>query len=263
MEKYAFEKNLTVYECTTSSEEYCIYATQKDAEEHFHQLGLYGTVTLDRVVGFNNQIHVFWVLRLDKEVIGYIPLFIDDEEAEDVIYTASEPIRRTTFYHKKGRCFIFFPRADGNIDVRVLVIFARQELVEALCLTQRIKPSEIYLTAMYTVQENYAVSSCWNVVVEEEQKGEILDKCILLPVDLRDSRRLYEVGINTLNPQMVYENGILLANNTYYRMRKGENGKRYLVKIPVHMSSCYAKTSGKPEKKKYKPSFKIYKKGAD
>lgn len=240
---------LPLNDYTISAREYCYISTQSEAERQFLAQGIYGKVTLERVnspgAELNKDIHLkngkslgevkfFWVCR-NNDGECFLPLFFEDLNEEDYLYVSSEPVKKTTLLHKGGINYLLHVDSRGRVTVRIITVFCRQDLVEALEFLQGVVPKEIYLVHILTIPDNKDISTCWSVITDADTGDEDDEMCILLPVSLYDADMLNKIGINNLNTSVVYENSVLKANGIYYKLRKDAEGKRYLEKLPMQL----------------------------
>jgi len=270
---------LELEEYTISAREYCYISTQTEAERKFLEQGFYGKVFLECVKSpgavLNQDICLkngkqlgtvkfFWVCH-DKSGKKYLPLFVNDLSEDDYfLYASSEPVKNTTLLYNGGNCYLLYVGSSGRVTVRIVTVFCRQDLVEALGLLQGIVPKEVYLVRMLTIPDNRYVTTCWNIVAETEVNGETTENSILLPVNLYDSEELNKIGINSLNTSIVYENSILKAHGIFYHLCKNDRGKRYLERLsiqPVQHSAGkqrdFSRDYVRALKKQEKPPAKI------
>ena len=230
-----FCKHLKLAEYTLPNSPDCVLMRQIDAEKLFLRRNLIGTVVLKQVIDVEQRKHLLWCCEQQNHKTDYLPVFIDEMGARLPQLAEAKPATKQTFFYKNAYCYIVNQQKNGRMNVRLLNFFWHQSYVDALCRAQGFQPQEIYLVRLtdFGYKEEFGV--CWQIIYADENGK---DNGMILAVDLKESPKLTELNLNSIDYIPIKEGESVTINGLRYGVYKTNNNSYFLKKNLIQFTLC-------------------------
>lgn len=248
MKKY----RLRLDEYTISAKDSCMFTTLKEAQMAFLRQGVWGKVMLVQAYNFGVALNpdakpyediasivikFLWICYLENGDAAYIPLFYEDNDLKDIEYDMLEPVISTTFIYRNQRLYIISVDANKRVNVRLLTLYYCQELIEILLSQQNIKPKQISLKRLFNTFDGQEVGISWVILYDEaDEKGELVEKTMYMPVNVFEGPKLYSINLDNLEEYPIDVGDSVEISGVLYNLEKTPGGKYVLAKNNLQVS---------------------------
>lgn len=246
MERY----RLRLDEYTISAKDSCLLTTLQEAELAFLQEGIWGKVMLVQAFKFvtdvthcNNHnyavgiVKYLWFCYSNDGESAFLPLFYEDSDWNKIEYDAFQPVVSTTYIYRNQQLCVISVDNKKRINVRQLTLYYSQELVEILCNNQGVKFKQIWLERLFTFYDGKEVGISWVILYDEaDEKGELVEKTMFLPVNVFEGQKLYDIGLDNIESYPIDIGDSVEISGVLYNLEKADDCKYILVKNNLQIS---------------------------
>ena len=246
MDKY----RLRLDEYTISAKDNCVLTTPQEAELAFLQQGICGKVMLvqafkfvtelipcDNGYGALSVMKYLWLCFCGDEDVVSLPLFYEDNEWNEVEYDDFLPVDSTTYIYRNQQLYVISVDTKKCVNVRQITLYYSQELVEVLCNSQNVKFKQIWLERMFSSYDCQEIGISWAILYDEvDEKGELTEKTMFLPVNVFDGPKMYEIGLENIESYWIDIGDSVEVSGVLYNLEKADDGKYILVKNNLQVS---------------------------
>lgn len=246
MDKY----RLRLDEYTISAKDSCVLTTPQEAELAFFQQGIYGKVVLVRALKFVKEfppcgeirsavarIYYLWLCLYGDVGIASLPLFYEDSKWDEIEYDDFQYVDSTTYIYRNQWLYAISVDIKKRVNVRQITMYYSQELVEVLCNRQNVQFKQIWLERLFSSYDGQEIGISWAILYDEvDEKGELTEKTMFLPVNVFDGPKMYEIGLENIESYLIDIGDSMEISGVLYNLEKTDDGKYILVKNNLQVS---------------------------
>ena len=207
-----------ILECTTPQSPSGVYMRQIDAERFFLYANTIGKTRLAHVIDVYGKHHLLWCNENAEKKI-FLAVFVEDLDLSEIRASQIKPVQSADFIYRDECAYLLHQCKNGHFNVRLVVRYLSQALVNALLQAQNQIPQQVYPVRVVNIYTGTVFGICWRIIATNENKEEVYE---LLPIDLLHTEWLHKVNVNWLSFEPIKVGETINIDNVYYTVYQNE-----------------------------------------
>lgn len=212
-----------IIECTTSQSPSGVYMRQIEAERAFLRANAVGRTCLAHVTDKYGKHHLLWFNENGEQKM-FLAVFIEDMDISQISVDQIRPAQTTDFIYRDECAYLLHQYKNGRFNVRLVVRYLSQTLVNALLQAQNQVPKQVYPVRVVNIHTGHVFGVCWRIIATKKDGDTEREAYEVLPVDLLHTEWLHKVDINWLHFEAIKVGENIEVDGVYYTLRQNEQG---------------------------------------
>ena len=210
---------------------------QIDAERFFFYANTTGETRLAYVIDVYGKRHLLWCNENAEKKI-FLAVFVEDLNLSIINATQIKPVQKTDFIYRDECAYLLHQCKNGRFNVRLVVRYLSQTLVNALLQAQNQVPKQVYPVRVVNIHTRHVFGVCWRIIAIQKDGDTEHEAYEVLPVDLLHTEWLHKVDINWLHFEPIKVGENIEVDGVYYVLCQNEQGLYSLRRSHIQVLKC-------------------------